>query len=117
MTTLAFAMFYFSPVGIGCFTPVPSLAGCLAFKQYLGLCEMVANAWSKEGIQALTRMLAIAPPDLTRDYTTRTDWIKRFLIRGTQAGETAAFLFGLVAAKVCYYSKVLRFFLEQKVGV
>lgn len=76
------------------------LVGPGPFQQYLGLCEMVANAWSESGVSAMVRLVAVAPTQLSSHYTFRMEWIRRFLVRGSKAGQVAALFFGVVAGQV-----------------
>ncbi|KAA0196167.1 hypothetical protein HAZT_HAZT009587 [Hyalella azteca] len=61
---------------------------------------MVANAWSAVGVEAMVRLICVAPQLLAQQYTARTDWLRRCLIRGGHAGQVAAQLFGVVVGQI-----------------
>ncbi|KAF2363099.1 Proteasome component Ecm29 [Trinorchestia longiramus] len=74
--------------------------GLNPYFQYLGLCEMVANAWSAVGVEAMVRLICVVPAILSPRYTEKIDWLRRFLIRGGHAGQIAALLFGAVTGQI-----------------
>uniref|UniRef100_A0A6A7FWF3 Proteasome-associated protein ECM29 homolog n=2 Tax=Hirondellea gigas TaxID=1518452 RepID=A0A6A7FWF3_9CRUS len=75
------------------------------FAEYLRISEMAANAWSASAVEAIVRLVAVAPTTLARYYTDRMDWIRRFLVRGGHAGQVAALLYGIVAGQISDLSK------------
>ncbi|CAL4121852.1 unnamed protein product, partial [Meganyctiphanes norvegica] len=68
--------------------------------KYIGFAELAAAAWSYRALEAILRVVAVAPQMLVPQYTEKLDWIKKFMLRGLQYGEVAAQLYGVVAGHI-----------------
>ncbi|XP_076034919.1 proteasome adapter and scaffold protein ECM29-like isoform X2 [Oratosquilla oratoria] len=64
--------------------------------RYIGIAELAADAWCPYGLEAILRVVAVAPEVLISYYSDKIDWIKKFVFRGGYSGEIAAHLFGVV---------------------
>lgn len=65
--------------------------------KYIGFAELAAAAWSHRALEAILRVVAVAPQLLVPQYTSKLDWIKKFMLRGLRYGEVSAQLYGVVA--------------------
>lgn len=70
------------------------------FMKYIGFAELAANAWSAVAMESILRVVAIAPEQLSKHYSLKMDWIKKFILRSGYCGTIAAHLFGVVAGQM-----------------